>query len=213
MKKIVLAAALCTLSLTVLGQVKIGLRFMPSINVNRVFSLSDTLILSPESATVKMALGIIAELPITDNYSFATGLNFAPKRVGILFEGDNGGDYVNDFEEYKIHYLQLPVLLKLFTDDFKPGARIYFQVGSLVDVKVFDTPIVNDYRFIEKFNLFDASGVLGIGTEFEIGISTIAFGGFTYNRGLVNIAATALPMDSKPVVKNDYIQLEIGLKF
>lgn len=213
MKKILFAAVFCTLSLGVFGQVKIGLRFMPSVNVNRVFSLSDTLILSPESASFKMALGLITELPITDNYSFATGINFAPKSIGIRFEGDNGGSHENELEEYKVHYLQLPIMLKLYTDDYKPGARIYFQVGGLVDVKVFDTPILNDYRFIEKFSLFDASGVLGVGTEFEIGISTIAFGGFTYNRGLVNIAAASIPMDSNPVIKNDYFQLELGLKF
>jgi len=213
MKKILLVAFFCTLSLGVFGQVKLGLRFMPSLNINRVFSLSDTLILSPESASVKMALGLITELAITDNYSFATGINFAPKSVGIRFEGDNGGSYDNELEEYKVHYLQLPVLLKLYTDDFKPGARIYFQVGGLVDVKIFDTPILNDYRFIEKFGIFDASGVLGVGTEFEIGISTVAFGGLTYNRGLANIAATSIPMDSNPVIKNDYIQLEVGLKF
>lgn len=213
MKKILFAVVFCTLSLGVFGQVKIGLRFMPSVNVNRVFSLSDTLILSPENASFKMALGLITELAITDNYSFATGVNFAPKSIGIRFEGDNGGGYENEIEEYKVHYLQLPLMLKLFTDDFKPGARIYFQVGGLVDVKVFDTPILNDYRFIEKFSLFDASGVLGVGTEFEIGISTIAFGGFTYNRGLVNIASASIPMDSNPVIKNDYVQLEIGLKF
>jgi len=213
MKKIILAAIFCTLSVGVFGQVKIGLRFMPSVNINRAFSLSDTLVLSPEGASVKMALGLITELAFTDNYSFATGINFAPKSVAIRFAGDNGGSYENELEEYKVHYLQLPILLKLYTDDFKPGARIYFQVGGLVDVKIFDTPILNDYRFIEKFSLFDASGVLGVGTEFEIGISTIAFGGFTYNRGLVNIAATSIPMDSNPVIKNDYIQLELGLKF
>jgi hypothetical protein len=67
--------------------------------------------------------------------------------------------------------------------------------------------------FVEKFLPVDASVVIGVGTELELGISTIVFGGFTYNRGLTNIASATIPLDAKPIVKSDYFQLELGLKF
>ena len=183
------------------------------MNINRVSSLSDTLVLSPQEASVQMVVGLLTEFAFTDTYSFATGLAFAPKKVGINFVGENGGSYANTSEVYKIQYLQIPLLLKLYTDDYQPGSRIYFQVGGMVDVNIFNSPEDNDFVFVEKFLPVDASVVIGVGTELELGISTIVFGGFTYNRGLTNIASATIPLDAKPVVKSDYFQLELGLKF
>ncbi len=213
MKRISLVAILSIICLSSFAQVKIGLRFSPSYNINRVSSLSDTLALSPQQASFKMVLGIVTEFAFTDTYSFTTGLAFAPKTVGINFVGENGGSYANTSEEYKIQYLQVPLLLKLYTDDYLPGSRIFFQVGSMMDIKIFDSPTNNDFVFIEKFLPIDASAVLGVGTEMELGISTIIFGGLSYNRGLANIASKTVPVDAKPVVKNDYFQLELGIKF
>ncbi|MEQ9377823.1 MAG: outer membrane beta-barrel protein [Imperialibacter sp.] len=213
MKRIFILSIFCLISGVAFSQVKIGLRFSPSYNINRVSSLSDTLILSPQQATFKMVLGIVTEFAFTDTYSFTTGLAFAPKSVGINFAGENGGSYTNATEEYKIQYLQIPVLLKLYTDDYLPGSRIYFHVGAMIDVKIFDSPENNDYVFIEKFLPVDASAVLGVGTDVELGISTIVFGGLSYNRGLTNMASKTIALDAKPIVKSDYFQLELGLKF
>ena len=213
MKRIFLLLIFCFLYGASHAQVKIGLRFSPSMNINRVSSLSDTLALSPQEASVQMVIGLLTEFAFTDTYSFVTGLAFAPKKVGINFVGENGGSYANTSEVYKIQYLQIPLLLKLYTDDYQPGSRIYFQVGGMLDVNIFNSPTDNDFVFVEKFLPIDASAVIGVGTEFELGISTIVFGGFTYNRGLTNIASSTIPLDAKPIVKSDYFQLELGLKF
>jgi len=213
MNRIFILFIFCLTSSLAFSQVKIGLRFSPSYNVNRVSSLSDTLTIGPQQATFKMVLGVVTEFAFTDTYSFTTGLAFAPKTVGINFSGENGGSYPNATEEYKIQYLQIPALLKLYTDDYQPGSRIFFQVGTMIDVKIFDSPENNDYVCVEKFLPIDVSAVLGVGTEVELGISTIVFGGFSYNRGLANVASTTLALDAKPIVKNDYFQLELGLKF
>lgn len=213
MKRISIVCFFCLFYSLSYSQVKIGLRFSPSVNVNRVSALSDTLLLTPKEASFKMVLGLVTEFAFTETYSFSTGVNFAPKKVGIYFEADNGGSYTNSEEEYRIQYLQVPLLLKLYTDDYRPGSRIFFQVGGLAEANIFNAPLNNDYVFVEKFLPVDASVVFGVGTDIELGISTVVFGGFTYNRGLTNTISKAMELDAKPVAKNDYFQLELGLKF
>ncbi len=158
-----------------------------------------------------MVLGLFADIPFTDTYSVSTGINFAPKRVNLSFIGDEDGPYS---EQYRMQYLQIPVLLKLFTDDMQPGLRAYFQVGPTIEVNIFNSPLNNDFDFIQKFRPVDAAISIGAGLEKELGISTVAFGGFSYSRGMVNIISASEPLDAaKPMIKNDFFQIELGLKF
>lgn len=213
MKRTLLLAALCVISLSSYGQVKLGLRFSPTINTHRILSLSDTIAITPEKSSFLMVLGLFSEFPITETYSISTGIHFAPKRVNLAFDGLSGDNYPNDAENYRLQYLQVPIFLKLFTDDIQPGFRAYFQVGPILDINIFDSPLDNDYRFITNFRPVDASIAIGAGTEFELGVSTVAFGGFTYNRGLVNVVASSIPMDANFHLKQDFFQIELGLKF
>lgn len=213
MKRTFFVSVFCLTFFGSYAQVKLGLRFSPSVGVNRITSLSDTLVINKEKSSVLMVLGLFSEIPLTDTYSISTGINFAPKRVNLAFQGENGDSYANAVETYKLQYLQIPVLLKLFTDDIQPGFRAYFHVGPILDIKIFDSPLDNAYHFIEKFRPVDTSLAIGAGTELELGISTVAFAGFSYNRGMANIISTSFPMDSKPIIKNDFFQIELGLKF
>ena len=56
---------------------------------------------------------------------------FVPKRVGI--ESSGGVE-----EAYRLHYLQIPIALKLFTNEVALDTRVYFQVGLTADVKLLE---------------------------------------------------------------------------
>ena len=96
----------------------------------------------------------------------------------------------------------------------QPGLRAYFQVGPVVEVNIFNSPLDNDFDFIQKFRPVDTSISIGTGLEKELGISTVAFGGFNYSRGMVNIISSSEALDdANPMIKNDFFQIELGLKF
>ena len=194
------------------GQVKLGLKFSPQLSLNQVELISDTLDMENASSTARFSLGLVVDKQFTDTYYFSTGLIIMPKRVGINIIPENGGTTPNTFEAYNLQYLQIPVTLKLYTNEIQPDLSIFFQVGGTLELKVDDRPKDEDYVLIEKFNPLDIGAMLGAGAEYRIGINTILFGGFSYQQGLINVVnETRDNIDL--TIKNSVITLDLGVKF
>lgn len=194
------------------GQVKLGLKFSPLLSLNQVELISDTLDMENASSTARFSLGLIVDKPFSDTYYFSTGLIIMPKRVSINILPENGGTTPNTFEAYNLQYLQIPLTLKLYTNEIQPDLSIFFQVGGSFEIKVDDRPKDEDYILIEKFNPFDIGAMLGTGAEYRIGINTILFGGFSYQQGLINVVNEA-KNDLDLTIKNSVITLDLGVKF
>ncbi len=205
---------LLTISLNVAqAQTKLGLKFSPTASLNRISNQSDTLDFSDDGAAIRFLFGLSADMEISDTYSFSTGVIYTPKHVSFAVVGENGGSYIIDLEEYRLHYLMVPVSLKLYTNEIQPDAKLYFQIGATGEVKIFDEPSDERYEGIEKFNLFNASALLGMGLEYQVGLNTILTGGFSYYRGLLNALNETIPIDDELIIKNDMISFDIGVKF
>lgn len=205
---------LLTISLNVAqAQTKLGLKFSPTASLNRISNQSDTLDFSDDGAAIKFLFGLSADVEISDTYSFSTGVIYTPKHVSFAVVGENGGSYVIGLEEYRLHYLMVPISLKLYTNEIQPDAKLYFQVGATGEVKIFDEPTDERYVGIEKFNLFNASALLGLGLEYKVGLNTILTGGFSYYRGLLNAINKTIQIDDELIIKNDMISFDIGVKF
>lgn len=194
------------------GQVKLGLKFSPLLSLNQVELISDTLDMDNGSSTARFSLGLIVDKPLSDTYYFSTGLIILPKRVGIDIIPENGGSTPNSFEAYNLQYVQIPLTLKLFTNEIQPDLSIYFQVGGSFEIKVDDKPKDEDYVIIEKFNPFDIGLQLGAGAEYRIGINTIVFGGFGYQQGLIDVVSETRN-DIDLTIKNSLISMDLGIKF
>ena len=99
---------------------------------------------------VRFKFGLEVDLPITeDRYFFATGLIYAPKRVGYMIEDFTTSSKTE--EVYKSQYLQIPLTLKLFTSEFIPDVKGYFQLGFLSEVKIYSEALDDSYSLIEDF--------------------------------------------------------------
>jgi hypothetical protein len=156
-------------------------------------------------------LGPIFDLFLGDNYSFSTGLFYAPKRVGL--EVTNRTTNITRTEAYNLQYLQLPASLKLFTNELALDTRIYFQIGGMLDVKINEKAQRDDNIYINKFQFFDFGVHLGSGVEYRLGYNTVLFGGFFYNRGLVNAARRTPEFANNLRINNDLVGLDFGIKF
>lgn len=204
---------------SVQGQSKLGLKFSPVFANSRI-DLSyddianDTLDIENDGTGTKFSLGLIFDYEITETYYFSTGLVYVPKRVAFTVAGENGGSYPNASEEYRLQYLQLPISLKLFTNEVMPDLSIYFQVGGTADIKLHEEPVDEEFTLIEKFNPIDASVLLGSGLEYRAGVSTILFAGISYQRGLINTINTTNPaLPDEFTIRNTVVMLDLGIKF
>lgn len=214
LRKILLLAVLAIVATPSFSQFTLGLKFSPNISTNRVDASSDSTAFGSDGTGLRMAIGPIADFEIRENYFLSTGLLFVSKRVGVEATTNNSANTQTTYkEEYSLQYLQVPITLKLFTNEVALDKKIYFQVGGTLDFNINEEPKSQDNFLVEDFLIFDSSLLIGMGLEYKVGVNTVLFGGLTYQRGLVNAISEHAPLDGDFSLKNDYISLDLGVKF
>lgn len=209
MKKWVICFLCCFVSFFCLAQVNIGLQVSPSLSFSRLQETSDSADLSSTGVGGKLQAGIFSDFLITNSYYFSTGIFFVPKRIALQ---DKGTPSVE--EVYHLQYIQVPLMLKLFTDEITLDTRIYFQTGLTGDVKINEKAGGSEPAYLGNFRTFDASWIIGAGLEYRIGYTTTLFGGISYRRGLINTIAQPLqPLNGDLSMKADFVSLDLGVKF
>lgn len=220
MRRFVLLFAIVVLSFQFTSaQSKLGLKFSPAISSNRISLIDSIHDVTPESNAFKFSIGLIFDHEITETYYLSTGLIFVPKYVG--FNAGVEQEYVGDttyagnpMETYRLNYLQIPVSLKLFTNEIQPDMRIYFQVGMAPEIRVFSEPVEEDYDLITEYKNIDATILGGAGVEYRAGINTTLFAGFTYQRGLSNVVKVeSFGFQEELFIRNTVVSFDLGIKF
>ena len=209
-----LVLAFVLIGLSTQAQVKLGLKFSPTLVSTRTFLQSDTLDVDPADRSFKFALGLIADYELTETYFLSSGILVVPKRVGLTISPENGGTYPASIEYYDLQYVQIPLTLKLYTNEIAPDASMFFQVGATADFKVFEQPVEEEYKFVEGVNAVDANVVLGGGFEYKAGLNTVLYLGATYNRGLSSvIKTTQTALSEEFFVRTSVLMFDFGIKF
>ncbi|WP_420317122.1 porin family protein [Ekhidna sp.] len=204
MKKIIFSLLILT-SIGSLAQVKLGLKLAPVITANR--AKNDAQTIENDGSKMKFSVGLIADKSFSETYFLSTGLIYLPKHAAFR-SADNTVE-----EEYKLQYLQIPLGLKLFTNEIAPDVRPYIQIGSGLEIKVFDEPEDPSYVTIEEFTPVDVPVILGAGIEYRAGINTTLFGGFSYQRGLINTVNEAAAGFEDLQIRNTVLSIDLGVKF
>lgn len=200
-------------ALACLSQTKLGLKFSPLFSSHKISLKSDQLEVFQGKTATRMSIGLIVDHPFTDTYFLSSGLIYLPKRVSINLEEEDGGTApTNPFESYDLNYLQIPLSLKLFTNEIAPEISLFFQVGLILEFKIFDQALNEDYEFISKFNFFDTAAIIGTGIEYRLGINTIFFTGISLQKGLINIINRTNP-EYPLVIRNQIVSIDVGMKF
>lgn len=204
MKKF-LFSLLILLSIGSMAQVKLGLKLAPVISANR--AKNDAQTVENDGSKMKFSIGLVADKVLSDTYYLSTGLIYLPKRAAFR----NADGTVE--EEYKLQYLQIPATLKLFTNELAPDMKAYLQLGAALEIKVFDEAEDPTYINIEKFTPIDIPVILGAGIEYRAGINTTLFGGFSYQRGLINAVNEASAAFEDLQLRNAVFSIDLGVKF
>ncbi|WP_167852245.1 porin family protein [Hymenobacter elongatus] len=226
------------LSMLVLGasagaasaQVEIGLKLSPSITYLRTDSPS-ALDFQSEKSKLSLGGGLVVDYFFGQNYAFSTGLWLAGKGGTITYldlDPNSVSTVPSIRREQKIglQYLEVPVTVKLFTNDVATDVKLYFQLGGTAG-GVIATRINDEKRYKDPSNgnaetesskhviIPDVSALVGAGAEYQLGQSTKIFAGISYHRGLVNIDKY-FDKDrgfQDVTLKNNEIALDLGIKF
>ena len=219
MKKLLLAVCCLFMSSAAFAQWEIGIKISPSIATNRVVA-PDEFNFEPLNAKTHFGGGVIADYFFGENYAFSTGIIYMGKGAGVKYNYSNGTTTIAGSDEFGIQYLEIPVSVKLFTNDIATDTRLYFQAGGSLDPRISakvngDKLDAADKKYTTHFNLMDISALIGAGAELQMGESTKIFGGLSYHRGLIDIDDSyEESFDNKNIeIKSTYVALDLGLKF
>jgi hypothetical protein len=230
MKKIFLTVAALAVAPAAFAQVEIGLKVSPSIAYLRPDSPSSTSFTS-EKAKLSFGGGIFMDYFFGENYAFNTGL-FLTGKGGTIGYNDRtsapGGGTTGVRVEQKIamQYLEIPLTVKLFTNEVAPDTRVYFQVGGSLAVPV-QVRINGDKYYTDPYDSnnqtkagkhvldIDANIIGGAGVEYQLGQSTKLLAGISYHHGLVDFDRYFGRNRgfSDVNIKNSVFALDLGLKF
>ncbi len=237
MRKIILIASL-TLSVFYVDAQKLefGVMFAPNISSNRLsdeFDKTDTLSIEKAGSGIRFSAGPILDFYIQDNIAISLGALYTVKRASFTFQSDISG--ATTFKPVvNLQYVSIPVGLKFMTNEIANQAKLYFQLGGNLDLKI-DENIKNKKELEEKLTgeitkklakAIDVGLNIGAGIEMKLGSSNAVFLGLSYNRGLINLLTgdfgknlendikNGIELNKKKVkINNDLFSIVVGFKF
>lgn len=215
---------------------RLGIRFAPNLATNRVTDMVDTDNLDFETnrSGLRFSAGLTGDFYFGKNYSFYTGLWYTTYRLGLKMNGTGLQAGRSASCIYNMQHVQVPIALKLFTNEIATDMKLYFVLGGTAGIKISEKEkeweATSDRRLPElsmekptkgkAASFADVGLLLGMGVEYQLGENTSLFGGLSYNRGLLNVASKKGPIyvnqrdsDNFYKISTNLISLEVGLKF
>ncbi len=213
MKKFVFVLSFVTLFViqNTVAQSEIGIIVSPALSVNRVTTDQGTYHVSSNGAKLKMSIGAFADIFLEENYYFSTGLILTPKSIGIRYIPT--GATSEKTESYKTQYLQVPITLKLYTNEVALDKRVFVQFGLINEINIDKQIKKSEDQVLQNFRTFDFSVMIRSGLDFRLGYDTSIFAGISYTRGLVNAVSQYILPDETLKIKNDMISIDLGVRF
>ncbi|MFY0591553.1 porin family protein [Roseivirga sp.] len=215
MKKYLLSAILMVGlgQLSIAQDYRIGIKLGPTLSLSRTATDGNSSGIERDGSAIKFLIGAFVDLPFKENYHFHTGINFASKtsQISVTDPGVLAGRPVS--ERYDHEYLQIPLLLKLYTNEVVLDTRAFFNFGMVPELRLNTDNKDNTVDLVNEFNGFDLSGNFGGGLEHSIGVNTRVYGSLNYYIGFLNQIKEQNPLYDELQIKSNLFSLEIGIKF
>lgn len=181
----------------------LGLSFNPNISW---LSYEDADTYRAESK-IGYSYGLVADLGFSPNYYFATGL-----QINTLYStamSATGTDGTMQNKQYRLQYAEVPLAIKLKTNEGRNGGIFYGLFGFTAGLKVSGKESLDEgstYTAISGDDIFRLGLQVGAGSEWRLSSSLFAKTGVTYNNGFTRTMKEGSPRLS-------YLSLNIGLLF
>jgi len=210
--KYFVAASLVILAINAsVAQTKLGLKLTSSIITQRISYDNDSIGITNGSNAFIPSVTLFADIPLSKNYFFSTGVGYISKRINLKANLSND---INPYSKsYNIQYVQIPATLKLFTNEVALDKKLYFQFGPIFDIAVHTKEKNQSLSLINEFRPLDVTLLFGAGIELQLAPNTAMQIGINYSRGLVNIVSDADFDDEYLIIKNDLYGIDVAIKF
>ncbi len=191
---------------------KIGIRVGPSLSLSRTASDGSNTAIERSGSSLKFLLGAFVDIPFKDNYYFQGGINFASKRTGIALE-DIGVGRGPEAQIYDHEFLQIPLLLKLYTNEVLLDTKVFINFGLVPEIRLNTDNNGQANPFIQEFQDLDVAGNFGGGLEKGIGVNTKVYTSLNFYLGFIDQVKTQSQAFEEFQVKSNLFSLEFGIKF
>lgn len=221
MKQIILSAFLVSLIFTGYGQKHFRLSFVASPSVNWMNTNN------PKAESGKPVLGydfgLCSDMYMTEDerYSISTGLQISNVGGEMTYRpGANGFQFAeanlpNSTKiHYRLRYIEIPVALKLKTDQFR-RIRYWGQFGLSPMLNIQAQGDSNDGTLKKtnintEVNMFNLAMNVGAGFDFDLGGNNSVTTGLVFQNGLIDVT-TDNAFTDKTIINS--LKLKIGLIF
>lgn len=193
------------------AQTKLGIKLTPSIIAQRITNSNDSIGIAHEANAFNPSVTLFADMPLSRNYFFTTGIGYISKRVNLKVNASNDNFSVN--KSYNIQYVRLPATLKLYTNEIALDKKLYFHFGPIFDIVIHSKETNQSYPLINDFQPIDIALIFGAGMEIQLAPQTALQIGFNYSRGLINIVRKSEPAYESMAIKNDLYGIDVAIKF
>lgn len=196
---------------------KLGMKLGLPIGFNSVKSTENGFEALPNGASLRFTIGPIADVVWTERYAFTMGILFTTKQAN--YKAKITGLPASLEEKYGLQYIQLPVGLKLFSDELFPNAKGFVNFGVQPEVLVGNKRKSGNYTddqgrsasYITKFTPLDFGMFIGVGVEYKIGNNPI-FACINYQRSFINVVNKEDKAPEFLSIKQNLISFEVGVK-
>jgi hypothetical protein len=211
MKKYLLILSFSAIATYGFAQEQISIKISPSLSYGRVYTDPDTANFKSEGVALRGKVGAIYDWPIKENYYISTGGFFVAKQISIK------NDTHSLKERHEVQYLQVPVLLKLYTSEIMLDTRLYIEFGITGAIKINDriTELKGEHQLITKLRWWEMGGVIGCGVEYNFSLFTSIFVGISYQPAFSSALLEQIGNSAFPKLFGyaDLITVDIGIKF
>ncbi len=178
---------------------RIGFSILPSVSTIK----PEGEVFEKQASKFGFAYGLLAEFNFgTGNYAFASGLMINSLGGTISNSQYHDGDTTHlTFglveEKYKLQYIQIPLTLKLKTNEIgyltyfgQFGLDLGFKIKSKADIKGTygnENIDLTDVNVSDDIQPFRSALNVGVGAEYNISGDTYLVGSLAWNNGLTNV--------------------------
>lgn len=192
---------------------RIGIKVAPMLSFAKTDVEGNSTSIERDGSSTKFMVGAFVDIPFADNYFFSGGLNYASKGTNVLISDPSGATPGSFSESYDHEFLQVPLLLKLYTNEITLDTKLFVNFGIIPEVRLNTTNDELTNPSITAFKSFDLSGNFGVGIERAIGVNTDIFLSTGYYLGFLNQVKETTGLTDDISIKNNLISLELGIKF
>ncbi|MBV8255179.1 MAG: PorT family protein [Chitinophaga sp.] len=175
------------------------------------------------SSKMGLGFGLMADFKLgqSNNYSLASGFNVVLGGSKLKYDAGYGlSDYKQIPTEYnfKLTHIQVPIALKLKTNEIDNGMAFWGQFGTYVAFPVSAkasatnmTQTVDKINILSDVNRINIGMLIGAGVDYNLGESLTGTVGLLYQNGFIDVTRNAKWNDGR--VNINSFALRLGVYF